>query len=197
MLLFSPPIYISRTGWPDWANFRPLGNCFLRAKFWKLYAEVDQIFTTVKVKHYFWQKWVGIDLGSFFQKHVWAPCSRIANINLMRFRHLRPLELSAGPQQLPQLSSEVRLPQLTSFTLLWMLDQVAAPSPLNSIFLSSIVCLTNSCSMHTCSMHSFLNHYFQIHSCSRHSFEINSCWFYSLQIILFKVFLQIDSFLFV
>jgi hypothetical protein len=27
---------IFRSGWPDWANFRSLDNCFLWAVFWKL-----------------------------------------------------------------------------------------------------------------------------------------------------------------
>jgi hypothetical protein len=28
--------FVSLEGWPDWANFRPLGNCPLWTGFWKL-----------------------------------------------------------------------------------------------------------------------------------------------------------------
>jgi hypothetical protein len=51
--------YTLQAGWPDWANFRLLGDCLLWVVFVKI-AEIaqliGQLFYTVKVVHYFLQK---------------------------------------------------------------------------------------------------------------------------------------------
>jgi hypothetical protein len=67
-----------KTGWPDWANFRPLGNC----PPWE-FLEIIKVahifwphFTTMKVMHQFGQKTVlGYILGKFFTTSSGHPAS--------------------------------------------------------------------------------------------------------------------------
>jgi hypothetical protein len=64
-----------RAGWPDWANFRPLGDCLLWAVFfhlqkyliyfprWSSWINIDQ-------------KWIGQNFGLLFHKLIWSPWLR-------------------------------------------------------------------------------------------------------------------------
>jgi hypothetical protein len=60
------------TGWPDWSNFRPFGDCLLCAVFRKLQTTFWGNFSVVKVMHLFRQKWVGLHLHSaiFSKTHL-------------------------------------------------------------------------------------------------------------------------------
>jgi hypothetical protein len=64
------------TGWPDWANFSPLGHCLLSALFLKI-TEVAHIFghlySTVNIMQWFRPKnALGWILGDFVT-HIWSP----------------------------------------------------------------------------------------------------------------------------
>jgi hypothetical protein len=64
----------SEPGWPDWAKFRPTGDCLLEAVFKKV-TDVDQIFWATFFPKYstcinFDQKWAGLHFGRFFQTHL-------------------------------------------------------------------------------------------------------------------------------
>jgi hypothetical protein len=69
-----------RTGWPDWANFSPLGECFLWAvykkipeepKFWATFFH-GKSFVLLLAKH-----GLGYILGDFFHKLIWSPWARL------------------------------------------------------------------------------------------------------------------------
>jgi hypothetical protein len=58
----------SRTGWPEWENFRPLGDVY-NGNFSGIYtrrANFAGTLSTGKVRYQFWQKWVGPHFGHFF-----------------------------------------------------------------------------------------------------------------------------------
>jgi hypothetical protein len=61
------------TGWPDWANFPPLGHLLLWAVF-EIYRRSPRFFTTVKVADSFLAKrWAGLNFGPIFHKLIRSP----------------------------------------------------------------------------------------------------------------------------
>jgi hypothetical protein len=69
-------MYMSRAGWPDWTNFRLLGDCFLC---FLRFSEVAHIFGPFSTdKSYlliYLLKWVGLHFGPFTNKLIWSPWS--------------------------------------------------------------------------------------------------------------------------
>jgi hypothetical protein len=60
-----------KTGWPDWANFRQLGDRLLLSSPKFLYY----CYLTVKVMYWFWFWFcIGLHFGRFFHKLIWSPC---------------------------------------------------------------------------------------------------------------------------
>jgi hypothetical protein len=45
-------LFATLTGWPDWANFRPFGNCFLLAVFENFRSRSNFLATTLYRKTY-------------------------------------------------------------------------------------------------------------------------------------------------
>jgi hypothetical protein len=73
-LEFLQHILYLQSGWPDWANFRAMGDCLLWQVFLKKIAEVTHIvwilFSQLRLIN-FWQKIIGLHFGrSFSQTHL-------------------------------------------------------------------------------------------------------------------------------
>jgi hypothetical protein len=68
-----PPL---QPGWPDWANFRLLGPCFLWAGFFNCRYSQNvwaTFFQGLKLYVNFDYKWVGPHFGRSFGKRAWSP----------------------------------------------------------------------------------------------------------------------------
>jgi hypothetical protein len=68
-----------KAGWPDWANFRPLCDCWLFAVSWRrsithFYATFSHIWGW---ESNFDKKCVGLYFGRFFQKLIWSPWPKV------------------------------------------------------------------------------------------------------------------------
>jgi hypothetical protein len=66
----------SESGWPDWANFRPMGDCLLlavplKSKMYPTCLGYYILWIGVSI-YIFWQK-NGLQLGWFFHKLIWSP----------------------------------------------------------------------------------------------------------------------------
>jgi hypothetical protein len=69
-----------KPGWPDWANFRPLGYGYIWAVFenYRRGQNFGLHFLRKKLcVYYFWKKRVGLDFGQLFHKLIWSPCSKL------------------------------------------------------------------------------------------------------------------------
>jgi hypothetical protein len=80
-----------QAGWPDWASFRPLGDCLLCAV-----TEVSRMFCLLysvdKFKHKFWpQKGFDNILGDFFHTLIWSPWFQYKILNhIKHINHNKP-----------------------------------------------------------------------------------------------------------
>jgi hypothetical protein len=85
----------SKPGWPDWAKFRRLGDCFLLhiqfTENWKSGQNFGTSFLTVKFLYLFRKKWVGLHFERFLLKLIWSPCSKpwkMAHLAALLHMHL-------------------------------------------------------------------------------------------------------------
>jgi hypothetical protein len=65
------------TGWPDCANFRLLGDCYLWPVYWKLqkYRKFyDHVFPQYQLCLKFDKNLFGLHFGQLFRNLIWSPC---------------------------------------------------------------------------------------------------------------------------
>jgi hypothetical protein len=66
-----------KSGWPDRANFRLWGDCFLWVAFVKITeaAQIVGLFFhgSIYVPSIFRKKWIGLHFGRHFNKRIWTP----------------------------------------------------------------------------------------------------------------------------
>jgi hypothetical protein len=58
--------------WPDWANFRPLGDCFLWTVSWN--CILCHSFPQLRFRINFGKKWIGLHFGRIFHRLFWSHC---------------------------------------------------------------------------------------------------------------------------
>jgi hypothetical protein len=93
----------SQPGWPDWANFRLMGNSFIWAVFRKMTEvarKIGLLFSSEKVVYLFWQKHA---FWAIFHKLIWSPCLHdpvLSATSLFEIRversKIRPMEEKLG-----------------------------------------------------------------------------------------------------
>jgi hypothetical protein len=67
---------IKRAVCPEWANFRPLDDCFLwtvSCKVQKLLAFLGHSFPQLRLYINFGREWIGLHFGRIFHKLIWSP----------------------------------------------------------------------------------------------------------------------------